>query len=493
MKTPTHHDEEQVLTRTLPSNILAEQVLLGAILTNNELIHRINDILLAEHFHEPVNYRIYSAINVFMERGLIANPVTLKNYFDKDEALKEVGGAEYLVRLSALATTIINVVDYAKTVQGLAFRRNLIAIGEDMVNDAYDKEIELTASEQIEQAEQKLYELASDGIDKSSGFQPLKTSLTEAINKAQIAFKQKEKITGISSGFIEMDRLLGGFHNSDLLILAGRPSMGKTALAVNLALNAVQNIYERHLNNNKNKEQLGVIAEAMPSVGFFSLEMSSEQLASRMLSMMSGISSSKMRNGHITEDEFKKVLSANKLLYQLPFYIDDTPALSISSLRTRARRLKRRHNLKLLVVDYLQLVKGVSKHGTDNRVQEVSEITQGLKAIAKELNIPVIALSQLSRAVEQREDKRPLLSDLRESGSIEQDADIVMFIFREEYYIMRKEPRHDTPEHITWLAEMEAVASVTEVIVAKQRNGPIGMAKLQFDAHLTRFNNLVNE
>ena len=411
---------------------------------------------------------------------MIATPVTLKNHFDKDEALVSIGGAEYLARLAGLSAMVINIADYARTVYDLAVRRKLIEIGGDIVNDAFDKEIELTAAQQIEQAEQTLYTLASEGRS-GSGFVMLKKSLKEAIDRAQLAYKHHGKVSGISSGFVDMDALLGGLQDSDLLILAGRPSMGKTALAINIALNACNYLCEI------TKDQ------APKSVGFFSLEMSSEQLAARMLSMISKVNAAKLRTGNLTDDDFTHIVRANKEMQELPFFIDDTPALTISALRTRARRLKRKHNLGLLVIDYLQLVRGTTKAGEGNRVQEISEITQGLKAIAKELNIPVIALSQLSRAVEQREDKHPQLSDLRESGSIEQDSDIVMFIYRDEYYESRKEPRVGTPEHDAWQARMDEVMNISEVIIAKQRHGPIGAVKLYFDSNTTKFSNLARD
>ena len=472
--------------RTLPHNILAEQMLLGVLLTNNDALNRINDFLTKDHFFEPVHQRIFDAITIFIDRGMIANPVTLKNSFDKDQALQDIGGSSYLARLASLASTVINVVDYGKVIYDLAVRRKLITLGGDVVNDAFDNEIKLTAAEQIERTEQELFVLASEGQSTLTGFQALKTSLTAAINRAQLAFKYREKVTGVSTGYVDLDALLGGLQNSDLLILAARPSMGKTALAINLAVNCCNYLYAQH-QSKKDKEDTEIVP---PSVGFFSLEMSSEQLAARMLSMVSEISSTKLRSGHIDEAEFTKILSSNKTLHQLPFFIDDTPALTISALRTRARRLKRRHNLAVLFIDYLQLVRGVSSKGDGNRVQEVSEITQGLKAIAKELNIPVIALSQLSRAVESREDKKPLLSDLRESGSIEQDADIVMFIYREEYYVSRRQPREGTDDYGKWQADMEEVANVAEIIIAKQRNGQIGQIKLHFNSATTKFNNL---
>lgn len=470
--------------RVMPHNLPAEQVLLGALLTNNELLNRISDFLLAEHFFEPIHQKIFQAIVHFSEKGVIATPVTLRHFFEKEEALVTLGGPEYLVKLASLSTTIINVLDYAKTIYDLSLRRQLIDIGEQVVNTAFETKINLPAIEQIEEAEQKLFVLSAEG-NKDKSFQPIKHSLSFAIQKTELAFKHKEKVTGTSTKFIDLDNLLGGLQNSDLLILAGRPSMGKTALAINLAVNCCESLFERSLSKNP---------EAMPpAVGFFSLEMSSEQLAARMLSLKAEISSGKLRSGQIDQDDFSKVIQASRTLERLPFFIDDTPALSIAALRTRARRLKRRHNLGLLVIDYLQLVRGVSKGGDSNRVQEVSEITQGLKAIAKELDIPVIALSQLSRAVESREDKRPLLSDLRESGSIEQDADIVMFIFREEYYVARKEPREGTTEYDVWQDKMNQVQNISEIIIAKQRNGPIGNVRLRFDASTTRFDNFTED
>ncbi|MFV9876300.1 MAG: replicative DNA helicase [Rickettsiales endosymbiont of Dermacentor nuttalli] len=472
--------------RLVPYNTLAEQTLLGAILINNELILRVNDFLTSEHFYEPIHQKIYNAINTFIERGIIATPVTLKNYFDKDETLKELGGADYLAQIAGLAATIIDIFDYGHMIYDLSLRRKLINVGQDIVNHAYDDEIELTASGQIERAEQELFSLANDNNSGSFGFKSLKVSILDAINRAEIAFKHKERVTGISTGFIDLDKILGGLQNSDLLILAGRPSMGKTALAVNLALNACKYLYNSYQNRSTKDN---VVEELPPSVGFFSLEMSSEQLAARMLTMATGINSSSLRSGQISEQDFTNLITASRELHQLPFFIDDTPAITISALRTRARRLKRKHNLSVLFVDYLQLIRGVSKNSEANRVLEISEITQGLKAIAKELNIPIIALSQLSRAVEQREDKRPLLSDLRESGSIEQDADIVMFIYREEYYVGRREPKIGTEEHSKWQDEMDQIANLTEIIIAKQRNGPIGNVKLHFKSNTTKFDN----
>lgn len=475
------------IERIHPSNDLAEQMLLGAILVNNEHYNKISDFIQAEHFYVQIHQKIYESISILIERGMVANHITLKNYFDNNDELLKFKGSDYLAKITSFGTSIINVVDYGKTIIDLALKRKLIEIGENVVNEAFANNIKTTANDQLEAAEQELFHLAQYGNEGRGGFVHLKDNLIASLNKIQSAFKHKESVTGVSSGYVDLDSLIGGFQDSDLIILAGRPSMGKTAIVVNMALNACK-FLQKKFNDIKDKEDLKT-----PSVGVFSLEMSGDQIATRLISMISGISSSKLRSGHIVEEDFTKVVAANKELYQLPFFIDDTPALSISALRTRARRLKRKHNLGLLIVDYLQLVKGSAKSSEANRVQEVSEITQGLKAIAKELNIPVIALSQLSRAVEQREDKKPLLSDLRESGSIEQDADIVMFIYREDYYLMRKQPKENTSEHEKWQIEMDQVMNLTELIIAKQRNGPIGSVKLHFDSKTTSFSNFSQE
>lgn len=470
--------------RLAPYNIQAEQAVLGAVLVNNDSLNRVAEYLTPELFYEPVHMRIYDAILKIIDRGLVATPVTLKNYFDKDQALVDIGGAEYLARLAGKATAILNLEAYGRLIYDLAVRRQLVGIGEDIVNNAYDNEIEQSARQQIEIAEQKLFTLASEG-SAESGFVVLRTSLNEAIRKADIAHKRDEKLSGVTSGFKDLDGILAGMQASDLIILAGRPSMGKTALAVNIAMEACKSLVKNFKSS--------IDTPHPPAVGFFSLEMSSEQLAARMIAMESGVDSSKMRAGTLRDEEFAQIVESNRKLYNLPFFIDDTPALSISALRTRARRLKRKNNLGLVIIDYLQLVRGVSKVSEGSRVQEVSEVTQGLKAIAKELNIPVVALSQLSRAVEQREDKRPQLSDLRESGSIEQDADVVMFIYREEYYESRKEPPADSPKYSEWQDRMSKCHNLTEVIVAKQRNGPIGTARLFFNSNTTKFEDLAED
>ena len=464
----------EIAYREAPSNIEAEQALLGVLLVNNEAIQYLGDQIRSEHFYEPLHSRIFEAIQKFIDKGLVANPVTLRHYFDQDEALKEIGGGAYLAKLAAAAITVINVADYSKMIYDLALKRQLISIGEEMVNTAYTHQIDIPATVQVETVEQKLFNLAVEG-EGDKGFRALRHSVIKSIQQADNALKRSDHLVGITTGLGDMDKLLGGLKRSDLLILAGRPSMGKTALAVNMAYNACLSL---------SKEDKG-------SVGFFSLEMSAEQLSTRMLSSASKLNSYSILNGKISPEEFSHLVRVSNEMASMPFYIDDTPALSISGLRTRARRLQRTANVKLLVVDYLQLLRGSSASSQQNGVQEVSEFTQGLKAIAKELDVPVIALSQLSRAVEQREDKRPQLSDLRESGSIEQDADCVMFIYREEYYLSRAEPSmDDTAKYAKWQDDMNRALNVAEVIIAKHRNGPIGSVRLRFDGNLTQFDNL---
>lgn len=476
--------EKNPLERVVPANIIAEQMLLGHILTDNENLNKVNDLLRAEHFFDPLHKKIYESIIAFSEKGIIATPVTLRSYFDKEQAFQSKGGAQYLVDLASFSTTIINIHDHAKVIFDLSLKRELIGIGEEIVNSAFESKIEASGQDQIEIAEQKLYNVANSSSDKSGGFVAIKNTLVETIAKAENAFKNKNKISGISTGFVDLDELLGGFQNSDLVILAGRPAMGKTAITTNLALNCCNKIAEEMAKQNIEESKKKF------AVGLFSLEMSADQLASRMISTISGVSTTKVRTGHIDEEEFFSVLDASKKLQDMPLFIDDTPSLSISALRTRARRLKRKHNLRLLFIDYLQLIRAnVGGSREYNRVQEISEITQSLKALAKELNIPVIALSQLSRAVEQREDKRPLLSDLRESGSIEQDADIVAFIYREEYYLMRKKPKEGTDAYSKWQQDMSNVSNITELIISKHRNGPVGEVKLYFEPSLTKFVN----
>ncbi|MBM3487140.1 MAG: replicative DNA helicase [Alphaproteobacteria bacterium] len=458
--------------RVPPHNLEAEMGLLGAILVNNRSIERVAEFLRPEHFADPLNGRIYEAARTVIERGQIANPTTLRYVLEADPAFAEVGGAQYLARLAENAVTIINAADYARLVHDLHLRRSLIELGTDVVNDAYGADLDHLATRQIETAEQRLYDLATSG-EQDGGFKPFTDSMRNAILLAQAAFQREGKLAGLATGFGALDQMLGGLHKSDLVILAGRPSMGKTALATNIAFNAAR-----------------AAARDGGGIGFFSLEMSAEQLATRILAEVTRVPSNKVRNGELNQREFDSLVQKSHELQHAKLFIDDTPALSVSALRTRARRLKRQHGLSLIVIDYLQLVHGTAPNRLENRVQEISEITRGLKTLAKELDVPVLALSQLSRAVENREDKRPQLADLRESGTIEQDADVVMFIFREEYYLARREPREGTEEHETWQEAMEKVYGRAEIIIAKQRHGPIGTAVLRFEPSFTRFDNL---
>jgi len=480
-----------------PSNTEAEQALLGAILVNNVAYGRVAEFLAPEHFGNAVHGRIYAAVAKLIERGQIANPVTLKNLFDQDGALAEIGGAQYLARLAESAVTIINAEHYGRTIHDLHLRRELITIGQDVVTDAFRHDLDDLATEQIERAEQKLFELATAG-QAEGGFQPFTTALTSAITLAQAAFKRDGKTVGVATGFVDLDKKLGGLHPSDLVILAGRPSMGKTALATNIAFAAAKAY--RPARTADGRIDPSREAEDGAVIGFFSLEMSAEQLATRILAEESGTSSDRIRRGDVRREDFDKFVAASQRLAAVPLYIDDTPALSVGALRTRARRLKRQQGLGLIVIDYLQLLRpSAPGRAMENRVQEVSDITRGLKAIAKELDVPVLACAQLSRAVEQREDKRPMLSDLRESGSIEQDADVVMFIFREEYYLSRGEPtrRPDESEDRfndrceRWRERCEATYGTAEIIIAKQRHGPIGTVKLHFEAETTKFDNFI--
>lgn len=478
--------------RLPPSNTEAEQALLGAIFRNNLAHGRVSDFLEPEHFSNAVHARIYAAIGKLIERGQIANPVTLKNLFDQDGALAEIGGAQYLTRLAEAAVTIINAEEYGRRIHDLYLRRQLIGVGEDVVNDAFRHDLDDDAVNQIERAEEKLYKLAESG-QTEGGLRPFKAALTEAIELAQAAFKRDGRIVGVPTGFIDVDKKLGGLHPSDLIIAAGRPGMGKTAFATNIAFHAAKAYRAAPGPDGR------PVAEDGAVIGFFSLEMSAEQLATRILAEESGVPSDRIRRGDVRREDFDKFVAASQRLASVPLFIDDTPALSVAALRTRARRLKRQQGLGLIVIDYLQLMRpSNASRGQDNRVQEISEITRGLKAIAKELAVPVLALSQLSRAVEQREDKRPQLADLRESGSIEQDADVVMFIFREEYYKSR-EPKINENEtqdkfntrYSEWQELMEKIHGIAEIIIAKQRHGPVGTVKLHFEAETTKFDNFI--
>jgi replicative DNA helicase len=472
--------ENQIIERRELHNLEAEQAVLGTIIVNNEYLNRVADFLMPEHFFEPANQKIYGQIfHTVNKINIIANQVTLKQFFESDPSIKAMGGALYLSTLLSRATGIIDIADYAKLIYDLALKRELVLIGEDIVNNAYKTDEKSSAEEQIEFAESTLFALTHNG-GANSDFKNISVSLKETLEKTLIAKQRDGNISGISTGFKDLDHILSGMQNSDLVILAARPSMGKTALAINLAVNSCKAL-NKDITDPKQKK----------AVGFFSLEMSADQLSARILSMETSINATKFRTGEINEAEWEAVTRRSGEIASMPFFIDDTPALSIAAVRTRARRLIRKHNLSLLLIDYLQLLRGVTKKSMDNRVQEISEITQGLKAIAKEFNIPVIALSQLSRAVEKRDDKRPQLADLRESGSIEQDADVVAFIYRESYYKERERPdENDAGKFADWKRKMDEIRNHTEIIIAKQRNGPIGTVKLFFDAEFTRFSNL---
>ena len=468
---------------TMPHSVEAEQQLLGAILTNNDVFDRVASIIGAQHFFDPVHARIYDIAAARISKNNLASPVTLKAFMEDDEGLKDLGGPAYLARLAGGAISAFAVKDYAQMIYDLAVRRDLIQLGRDISDKAARMDVSSEPKAQIVEAEQALYALAEQG-QVESGFQSFLKAVTDAVNVANAAYQRDGGLAGISTGLIDMDKKLGGLHRSDLLILAGRPSMGKTSLATNIAFN-IAKAYKRGLLPDGSE---GAVDGGV--VGFYSLEMSAEQLAARILSEASEVPSEQIRRGDMTEAEFRRFVDAAKALEACPLYIDDTPALPIAQLAARARRLKRTHGLDVLMVDYLQLVRGTGK--SENRVNEISEITMGLKAIAKELDIPVIALSQLSRQVESRDDKRPQLSDLRESGSIEQDADVVMFVFREEYYKEREKPGdHDLEAMAKWQEEMERLHGRAEVVIGKQRHGPIGTVDLSFEGRFTRFGNLV--
>ncbi|MDG1737499.1 MAG: replicative DNA helicase [Paracoccaceae bacterium] len=464
-----------------PHSVEAEQQLLGAILTNNDIYDRVASIIQPHHFYEPVHQRIYETAAARIAKNNLASPVTLKAFLEDDEGLQELGGPAYLVRLAGAAISSFAARDYAQMIYDMAIRRELIDVGKDIADRAASMNVDSEPSEQIVEAEQKLYKLAEQG-QSEQGFQSFLRAVTDAVNVANAAYQRDGGLAGVPTQLIDLDSKLGGLHKSDLLILAGRPSMGKTSLATNIAYN----IAKSYKKGTRPDGSEGAIDGGV--VGFFSLEMSAEQLAGRILAEASEISSHKIRQGDMTEEEFRRFVEAAKSLEACPLYIDDTAAIPISQLAARARRLKRTHGLDVLIVDYLQLIRGSS----ENRVQEIGEISMGLKAIAKELEIPVIALSQLSRQVENRDDKRPQLSDLRESGSIEQDADVVMFVYREEYYVGREEPSSDNLDKMAeWQDRMSAVHGMAEVIIGKQRHGPIGTVKLSFEAQFTRFGNLV--
>jgi replicative DNA helicase len=474
--------------RTPPHNIEAEQALLGAILINNDAFDRVSDFLEPEHFFEPIHQRIYDLSGKLIRNGKPATTVTLKTFLSGDLDIAGLSLNQYLARLAAEATTIINAEDYGRTVYDLSIRRDLITIGEDMVNLAFAAPVEMHAGDQIEITERRLYEVAESG-HYGRGFESFSKALTRSLDMAAAAYMREGKLSGLATGLADLDRQMGGLQPSDLIILAGRPGMGKTALATNIAYEvAADYVSELQADGQKKTVSGGIVA-------FFSLEMSAEQLATRIISGEAQIPSNAIRRGDIKDFQYDAMVESTRNLQDTPLYIDDSGGLTIAQLASRARRLKRQHGLDLLVIDYIQLLQGTTRRSSENRVQEVTEITTKLKALAKELNVPIVALSQLSRQVENRDDKRPQLADLRESGSIEQDADVVLFVFREAYYVKNREPtkfkdNQQTPEHKIWEEEYNKIKGVAEVIVAKQRHGPTGTVSLQFEGEFTRFTSL---
>ncbi|WHA05158.1 replicative DNA helicase [Candidatus Bandiella numerosa] len=472
--------EKNIETR--PHNIEAEQNLLGLLLNNNENMNKIGDVLREEHFYLPLHAKIYQGIGKLMDKGLVSDPITIKNYFAKEEIFKDaqINSYEYLLKLVEESQLSTDIRTLARNIYDTYLRRKIIDIGEEGILKAKEEKIEEGGENIIEAMEHELYTLASSGNYDNKVYS-LTDSIKGALVKIEKLLKSKREISGIETGYIDLNKYTGGFQSSDLIIIAGRPSMGKTALAVNIMIRAAKYFVKESKEQDTKKK----------SICFFSLEMSAEQLASRILAIETKIDGSKIRIGKVNKGEFKNLSEQISILNELPIIIDDTPALTISAIRTKARRMKRQHNIGLLVIDYLQLINSTGRN-KENRVQEIAEISQGLKAIAKELDIPVITASQLSRAVESREDKRPLLSDLRESGNIEQDADIVMFIYREEYYLSRKIPSTDEKKLIEWQEKMEKVENIAEIIIAKQRNGPVGNFHLRYDNKTTAFDNLEN-
>jgi len=470
-----------------PQNIEAEKALLGAILSNNEALSKVSDFLLPEHFANPEHGKIYEACRTYIQQNRLADPITLKSVFANDDALKNVGGANYLMKLAAASTTIINAGDYGRQILDRYIRRRLIAVGTDMVNDARAVSLEEEAINQVEKAEKSLYDIANEG-ETTGGPKQLSAALEESLKSTETAMKNPSGVAGVTTGLREMDRCLGGLHDSDLIILAGRPAMGKSALATTIAFNAAKFFESENKKPDTEKK----------SVAFFSLEMSAEQLATRILSSKARVPGHLMRTGKLTGDQFDEVAAGVSLLSKLPLYIDETPGITVQAIRNRARRLKRDKSkgLGLIVIDYLQSISSNGK--SENRVQELSEMTRALKIMAKDLKVPVIALSQLSRLVEQRENKKPMLSDLRESGSIEQDADIVMFVYREIYYLQNDEPKrhlNETPEKFAirvgeWEEKKREIANQAEVIIAKHRHGNPGSVKLFFEGEYGRFTDL---
>ena len=457
----------------LPNNIEAEQSVIGSILISNEIFDDVNNYIVSKNFYDPMHQKIFSAIEKLIFSGMLANPITLKNYFENEKDKLNI--PEYLVKITRFSTSNRQAIEYSKLIYDLYVKRELIKISENTIDLAKRNEIDQNGQKIIEQSEKSLFDLAEKGAFATSLIK-FDDALKMTIDMASVAYKNEEGIVGVPTGLRDLDDRLGGLHKSDLVIIAGRPSMGKTALATNIAFNAAKKIQETGKKS---------------SVAFFSLEMSSEQLSTRILAEQSRIKSNDIRRGKISEEQFDTFLETSKNIADLPMFIDETPAISIAALSNRARRIKRIHGLDLVVVDYIQLMTAVNSR-RDGRVQEISEITQGLKALAKELSVPVLALSQLSRAVEQRDNNKPQLADLRESGSIEQDADVVMFVYREAYYLERKEPSPATVEYAEWQAKMGEVSNMAEIIVGKQRHGPTGNVFLEFEAMFTKFKDIQN-
>ena len=459
----------QNVQKQMPCNVEAEQALIGSILVSNEIYDEITTIVDSQKFFDPIHTKIFETIEMLISKGLLANPITLKNYFENNEGLKELGGQEYLIKITKFSTSVKQAIDYANIIHEMHVRRELVKISERVLSDASSDEI-TSGEEIIQNTEKSLFDLAERG-HFSQSFLKFDNALKQTIEMAKNAYQNDDGIVGVPTGLKDLDSRLGGLHKQDLIIIAGRPSMGKTALATNIAFYAAKNI-----------EKKG----SKSSVAFFSLEMSSEQLSTRILSEQSRIRSNDIRRGKVSEKEFEQFIETSKNIFDLPLYIDETPAITISAISNRSRRIKRLFGLDLIVVDYIQLMRSGNIRN-EGRVQEISEITQGLKALAKELDVPVLALSQLSRAVEQRDDKKPQLSDLRESGSIEQDADVVMFVYREEYYLERKEPRAGTPEHLEWQSKMDEINGLAEIMIGKQRHGPTGNIRVEFESMYTKF------
>ena len=463
--------------KQMPCNIEAEQAVIGSILVSNEIYDEISSIIDSKKFFDPIHVKIFETIEKLISKGLLANPITLKNYFENSEGLKELGGQEYLIKITKFSTSAKQTIDYANIVHEMHVRRELIKISESVLNEATNNnEITSTGEEMIQNAEKSLFDLAERGHFNRS-FLKFENALKQTIEMAKNAYQNEEGIVGVPTGLTDLDSRLGGMHKQDLVIIAGRPSMGKTALATNIAFHAAKNIERK---------------KTKSTVAFFSLEMSSEQLSTRILSEQSRIRSNDIRRGKVSEKELEKYIETSKNIFELPLYIDETPAITISAISNRSRRIKRLFGLDLIVVDYIQLMRTSGKKDW-GRVQEISEITQGLKALAKELDVPVLALSQLSRQVEQRDNKKPQLSDLRESGSIEQDADVVMFVYREAYYLENKEPTLGSIEHAEWQQKMDEISNLAEIMIGKQRHGPTGNVKVEFEAMYTKFKNLENK